>query len=817
MRFTSVIIAFIMLVVPAMAASNSTSTEILVIFNKGVIPDNHSRAFLTLADLSLHNPMLSLTLDNHGVTQLRKACPSYNPENRMRTNRTGETFILTDVSDWYLLKVNDKSTAQNLIQELLLQDDILSANLHYKFQTLEPLQEVIETTKETLPASPSYDFPDDEYFYRQNNLRNGPAGINVYPVWQFFTGESYPVEVGVIDSYIPRGVYATGNTDLEGRVIGAPIGVDYRTQHGISVAGIIGAKGDNTDFIAGINWGAIINSQSSVDNDENNRVDDAYCLLAQRDVYAVNISMGNFIDEDDCSWWIFSWCWSPEEGRLLADLYNNNTLVVASAGNRGTDMPHFPSGYEHVLCVGATDVFGGPVDETTTDPIDPSWESAYGNTLDLMAPGIWTPTLEYPDGYTRYFGGTSAAAPHVTGAASLLFSYDPNLYNDDVKNLLILSASDLLAPGWDQHTGHGLIDVHEAFKLLLPPYSYDHLNSSGGGTITDLGQSQRMFFKTGLWGVKIGHQYKVTKTIQYNDLYVTTPNVWGRGVASKGYSASNENYCIGYCGVSNVTSTGFDVTTYVYRVYNLAGQDCGWHPCPPSEVEWHYTVLGIKDINPPSVTVVNPNGGEYYRTPEEMVIEWDVEDEYLAGVGCGISYNKFGGFGLWTYIAGNLSVDENGHGEYIYTIPSGLPRIENDWRIRVFAQDSNQQQGLDISDASFTVEVLAKPDDEPTPNQGGRRVPDNHFLTSPMPNPFNPTTIFEFGLKEPEIVSLKIYDVSGKVIKTIHNNEWLREGVYPTSWDGSNSNGVKVSSGIYFLKYIAGSSFSVTKKMILLQ
>ncbi len=89
-------------------------------------------------------------------------------------------------------------------------------------------------------------------------------------------------------------------------------------------------------------------------------------------------------------------------------------------------------------------------------------------------------------------------------------------------------------------------------------------------------------------------------------------------------------------------------------------------------------------------------------------------------------------------------------------------------------------------------------------------VPAVFVLDQNYPNPFNPNTQISFSLPQNEFVTLKIYDILGKEVTTLVN-ENLIAGNYIKQWETHN-----LSSGIYFYKLKAGK-FNVTKKMILLQ
>jgi hypothetical protein len=83
------------------------------------------------------------------------------------------------------------------------------------------------------------------------------------------------------------------------------------------------------------------------------------------------------------------------------------------------------------------------------------------------------------------------------------------------------------------------------------------------------------------------------------------------------------------------------------------------------------------------------------------------------------------------------------------------------------------------------------------------------------PNPFNPATMISFTLPENTDVNLSIYNLEGKLVKTFINNT-LSEGYKQTSWDGTDSHGDPVASGVYFYRLKVGNR-TLTKKMVLLK
>jgi hypothetical protein len=89
------------------------------------------------------------------------------------------------------------------------------------------------------------------------------------------------------------------------------------------------------------------------------------------------------------------------------------------------------------------------------------------------------------------------------------------------------------------------------------------------------------------------------------------------------------------------------------------------------------------------------------------------------------------------------------------------------------------------------------------------------FSLSNFPNPFNPTTTINFQLSVDSEVELKIYNIKGQKVKTLVNDSFI-EGNHSVIWNGKDSNGNQVGSGIYFYKLKAGD-FQKVRKMILLR
>jgi hypothetical protein len=95
-------------------------------------------------------------------------------------------------------------------------------------------------------------------------------------------------------------------------------------------------------------------------------------------------------------------------------------------------------------------------------------------------------------------------------------------------------------------------------------------------------------------------------------------------------------------------------------------------------------------------------------------------------------------------------------------------------------------------------------------------VPMHFSLSQNYPNPFNPATTIEFTLARQVPVNLEIYDVLGRRVAVLMQTDALNGGKYSLRWDGRNSFGQIVATGIYFYRLVAGD-FVQTRKMVVLK
>ncbi len=239
---------------------------------------------------------------------------------------------------------------------------------------------------------------------------------------------------------------------LEDDLIGADFGGDFVEQndpdgdpgnadddeegHGTHVAGIIGAIGNNEIGVAGVCWQSRIMHLKIFADDYIEQESGALTIDIVR---AIDYAIEHGAKVINASWG--GYMYDPLLYDRIRDANDAGILFVAAAGNYSMDndsMPFYPASYDldNIISVMAT----GAYDYRT-------WYSNYGpSTVDLAAPGgdeftgVYSTVLD--DDYGELFG-TSMAAPHVSGAATLMWTFDYTLTRDEVKRLLLYSADKL--------------------------------------------------------------------------------------------------------------------------------------------------------------------------------------------------------------------------------------------------------------------------------------------------------------------------------------------------------------------------------------
>lgn len=237
--------------------------------------------------------------------------------------------------------------------------------------------------------------------------------------------------------------------------------------HGTHVAGTIAAVGNNGIGVIGVAWRAKVMAVKGLDDSGNG----LESTLSNSIIYAAN----NGADVINNSWG------GQGSSQIIADAvnyaYSLGAVVIAAAGNNNEDARNFfPANLEQVITVAATD----------SNDFKASF-SNWGSKIDVAAPGVDILSLRAAGttlgtpvdlNYTRA-DGTSMATPHVSGLAALILSQHPAYTNEDVRQVLRVSGTDIGLAGYDLDSGYGRINA--AAALAVPNVLEARIQSPADG------------------------------------------------------------------------------------------------------------------------------------------------------------------------------------------------------------------------------------------------------------------------------------------------------------------------------------------------
>lgn len=192
------------------------------------------------------------------------------------------------------------------------------------------------------------------------------------------------------------------------------------------------------------------------------------------------------------------------------------------------------------------------------------------------------------------------ATPQVSGFASLLKGFNGNLANDDIENIIRLSAdrvgADPYINGRNDVMGFGRINAGRALQFLRAPFTLVQ-TTARGGTVANT-SSRYIMTILGANGLASGNysvaRYEIRTTITLPNTICNVTGIWGRGVSSVGWSLANPNFGEGFCELvpGTLTNTQATLRTYIYDIYTINGQHVGFYPTTAANVVFAYSVLG---------------------------------------------------------------------------------------------------------------------------------------------------------------------------------------------------------------------------------
>ena len=173
-------------------------------------------------------------------------------------------------------------------------------------------------------------------------------------------------------------------------------------------------------------------------------------------------------------------------------------VVVAGSGNTYNNISSpiwdtlgYLARHPSVISVGSVTPCGKRVVYGKHCDMTSDYNSCYGDSLDVVAPGIRIPTTTINDEYTEAFAGTSSATPHVAGIAALILSVNPCLTREEVKYIIESTCTkvrqDVYTYGnnpdhtngtWNIEVGYGLVNAGAAVALAQQMGGYTYFKDT---------------------------------------------------------------------------------------------------------------------------------------------------------------------------------------------------------------------------------------------------------------------------------------------------------------------------------------------------
>ena len=332
--------------------------------------------------------------------------------------------------------------------------------------------------------------PNDPLYSNQWGMNNSGAGpwletadVRANEVWEITKGDP-SVLIVVIDTGLDM-----AHEDLAAQVIprnghdwdfssAASSVPDDTGNHGTACSGIAVGIQDNAKGVSGIcPECSLMPLKVDLSTGQNPNRADAINYAASRKAEFTGVVIS-------CSWRMSSGDFTAVQA-AVQNAWNSGCVLCFSSGNGNTPIVEYPARYPECIAVGAT----SPCDERKNPGScdgETWWGSSWGPEQEVMAPGVLITTTDRsgsagydPGNYTNSFNGTSSACPLAAGVAGLIWSANPSLTNQQVREALRENADDQVgppnedAPGWDPFFGHGRVNALRAVEAVSVQDSFE--------------------------------------------------------------------------------------------------------------------------------------------------------------------------------------------------------------------------------------------------------------------------------------------------------------------------------------------------------
>lgn len=318
----------------------------------------------------------------------------------------------------------------------------------YEIQTSEPSTVMVETLKrsnglfvnpEIGPEYQTLEVPNDYFLSSQGQWALDM--INASEVWDITKGSS-DVTIAITDAN-----YHLNHEDLAGKYDHVSPNFNTNYTHGTAVAVIAGGNTNNWAGTSSIGYDSRLQLRA----------------MNYNELLEATYSGAKVIN---ASW--ASGCYFSTYGQdVINEVYNNGSVVVASAGNgttcNGASNLVYPASYDHVISVTSV----GPMDNHERFIGNPSITHQHNSMVDICAPGYDVPLTTAPGQYMTGTG-TSFASPYVSGTIALMLSVNPCLTVNDIEYILKQTSDTnvlFLNPQYQGQLGSGRLDALRAVEM----------------------------------------------------------------------------------------------------------------------------------------------------------------------------------------------------------------------------------------------------------------------------------------------------------------------------------------------------------------
>lgn len=303
------------------------------------------------------------------------------------------------------------------------------------------------------------------------------ADMDVDDAWNYTTGEG--IKVAIIDTGVDL-----NHPDLQGNLLtgydatgGSSSGNQTGNAHGTACAGIVAAKANNNKGTAGVAYNAkiipirIFVGVSTNDNWVASGINWAWQNGA--DVLSNSYGGGSYSSTIE----------SAINNAVNNGRNGKGSVVLFSSGNDNGSVS-FPSTVGNAISVGASSMCDERKTPTSCDG-ESWWGSNFGNSLDIVAPGVKIYTTDisgsagYNSGnYKSDFNGTSSACPNAAGVVALILSADPSLTQQEAREILERNTDKVNGYNysnnsnqpngtWNNEVGYGRINALRAVEEVI--------------------------------------------------------------------------------------------------------------------------------------------------------------------------------------------------------------------------------------------------------------------------------------------------------------------------------------------------------------